>query len=182
MNCAGSGVFGRSPGPSVAQGLSAQAKEAAGHICWNTVCVVCTAFSGNPECCQALKERTLARCEAAVSSEARGAQRQLVLDVSMPDSALFHLFPSLPPSHSPLSLPIHYHLPVNPQTALLQSQPNDQLENSTSCNQNSLDALKLCINSFRFQQSPIQRSGEGKRSEVFSEAVRSGNVCSPCMR
>ena len=109
-------------------------------------------------------------------SETRGAQRQLVLDVSMLDSVLFHLFPSLPPSLLPslpsLSLPIHYHLPVNPQTALLQSQPNDQLENSTSCNQNSSDALKLCINSFHFQQSPIQHSGEGKRSDVFSGGRR----------
>ena len=68
-----------------------------------------TDFSGNAEGCQAQKGRTFACCEAAVLSEIRGARRQLVLGISLLDSPL-------PPP--PLSFPIHYPLPVNPQNTL----------------------------------------------------------------
>lgn len=98
-------------GCRVSQGISVQAKEAAGGFPSARRRCMRTEFSGNPEGCQAPKGRMLACSEAAVLSETRGARRQLVLNVSLLDSALS------PPL---LSLPIHYPLPVNPQNALNQ--------------------------------------------------------------
>ena len=105
MNYASSG------GCRVSQGISVQAKEAAGGFQSARRQCMRTEFSGNPEGCQAQKGRMLACSEAAVLSETGGAWRQLVLDVCLLDSALS------PPL---LSLPIHYPLPVNPQNALNQ--------------------------------------------------------------
>lgn len=90
-----------------------------------------------PECCQALKDGMLACCEAAVSSEPRGAQSSLFW-VSFcwtlsPTLSLPLLFPLPPPL--PLPLPLLPSFSEPSSAALLQNQLNDQLENSMSRNQ-----------------------------------------------
>ena len=128
-------------GCRVSQGISVQAKEAAGGFQSARRRCMRTEFSGNPEGCQAQKGRMLACSEAAVLSETGGAWRQLVLDVCLLDSALS------PPSIPPHSLPSSSKPSKCPQ-------PNDQLDNSTLWDQNFVDILKFCIISFHFEHSP----------------------------